>query len=179
MAPQLTQDGSANPIDLAGGCRPSMQFTLFTAIVPNGIALVSIIAGWAETPDGRAHSLSYIGCLIASLGSTWFWVSTGNWSQVGWSIACGMCYAVGMVLYVRTKPLSNVWGYHEWMHVCVTMGFLLNIVGVDNIARTCPTGQWPTPSDVNQSHNAGVETPLAIAFAVAIVTRILIRVGNA
>jgi hypothetical protein len=177
LAPQLTKDGGPNPIDVAGGCRPSVWFSLFTAILPNAIALAFILTGFAETPDGRAHPLSYVGCAVAAVGSTWYWGSTGNWGQVGWSVGCGTCYGVGMLLYVRTKPLSDVWGYHEWMHVCVTLGFVLNAFGVQNIADTCPTGQWPTTPALDDQAPL-LSGSLLTALMVGVAVRMLVAVGD-
>lgn len=38
--------------------------------------------------------------------------------------------------------MGERWGYHELMHVFVTLGFFATLAGIRNVALTCPEGQW-------------------------------------
>lgn len=47
----------------------------------------------------------------------------------------------------RPGPVgAKYWGYHEYMHIFITLGFVLNVFGVLNIASTCPADRWASSS---------------------------------
>ena len=121
------------------------RYTTFTVFLPNIVAVFAILSGWAQTKGGKAKPESYFGCGIATVASLAFWGSQGQWRQVLWGVACGFCYGGGMLCYVLERPGpvgQKYWGHHEYMHLLITLGFILNYRGMLEIAETCPTGQF-------------------------------------
>ena len=56
------------------------------------------------------------------------------------AVACAMCYGGGLALYAARWPgrQAKYWGYHEWMHVLITVSFYCNVRGVQHTAASCP-----------------------------------------
>ena len=121
----------------AARCRPPLAYTLATVVAPNTLGVLAILGG-SRSPR------VFGGCVVAAMATGAFW-STVDALLVLYTAASGLCYGLGMYLYVR-KPCSASmrWGYHEWMHVLVTVGFGVNVSGVSYMAVLCESEDTET-----------------------------------
>ena len=99
--------------------------------VPHLIALHHVAAG------SRARGVfapSLLGQLVVTLA---WWGSVGAAAALRWSTITIACYAAALALHKRFYNFHAVyWGYHEWMHVLVTVGFYTNVQCVLELTRT-------------------------------------------
>lgn len=116
-------------------CKPPLFFSVFTVIGPCLLGVLRVMCG-----DGNKPETVIMSCGIASM-STIMFLATLDVKASLWAVAAVSCYGVGMVLYVfrpgNKLRVSRVWGYHEWMHVAVTVGFVINIQGLEYITGLC------------------------------------------
>ena len=116
-------------------CTPPLIFSVLTVIGPCLLGMLRIMWG-----DGNKPETLIVSCGIAAVSTITF-LATVDIAAALWAVATVSCYAVGMALYVF-KPgdglsISRVWGYHEWMHVAVIVGFVVNIQALEYIANLC------------------------------------------
>ena len=123
MIPQLT----SNP-----ECHPSVWYSVMLILLPTSLQFIA-------TAVGTVSPFVHNGCIFASVAALcspmptnkiWWWKCV-----VGFS---GSSYALGFLLH-QCKPCKNAtyWGYHEWMHLSVTIGTVVNFWGLINVAHEC------------------------------------------
>ena len=115
-------------------CKPSLGYTLMTVVLPITASIVGVLRGMGPQV--------FVGSGIAFVSTIYFCynhapviieeddTTTDNRFLIH-TLLCALLYGSGLVLYVSQigghKP---IWGYHEWMHVLVTIGFLVNVRGL-------------------------------------------------
>ena len=104
-------------------CRPSFTFVLLTTLLPNLGTALMILAN-----DTRPRV--FVGCFVCSISAGVF-VATLDTGALVYILQTFSLYGCSMVLFVK-RPGGKCawWGYHEWMHVLVTLSFYLNYTGI-------------------------------------------------
>ena len=126
-APQLADDPE---------CRPSMMFTLLTAVIPNCICAPFVLAG-------NQHPLVWSGAIIASATTSVFFYTV---DLTLFALCCStlVAYGIGMYIFILQPAWSGRvalrWGFHEWFHVTIVIGFGLNIATMHRLASVCSSG---------------------------------------
>lgn len=124
VAPQLAIDPE---------CRPSMLFTLLTAVIPNSICAPFVLAGYQ-------HPLVWSGAIIASATTGVFFYTLDS---TLFTLCCCtlIAYGVGMYIFILQPTWSGRtalrWGFHEWFHVIIVIGFGFNIATIHRLASIC------------------------------------------
>ena len=105
-------------------CKPSHEVAMATVAIPVSLAVLGTWCGLGP--------IVFVGCAIA-FGQTLYFYGTqvNDDSFFVHSLACTALYGTGLALYVlKVGGHSRYWGYHEWMHLLVTLGFLVNARGL-------------------------------------------------
>lgn len=111
-------------------CNPPLAATLFAAVLPNGASAAAILAG-DKSPR------VFVGLVVCCCTMGVF-VATISWDMAFYIVTTFSLYAGSMYLFVaRPGGKARWWGYHEWMHVMVTLSFYYNYVGVDRMVEEC------------------------------------------
>jgi len=109
---------------VSGACKVSTTIAWGTVVLPVGLAIAGMWIGLGP--------IVFVGCAIAFGQTLWFYGFHVDDSTFFWhSLACAVLYGSGLALYVlQLGGSKRYWGYHEWMHLFVTLGFLVNARGL-------------------------------------------------
>ncbi|CAB9515040.1 expressed unknown protein [Seminavis robusta] len=127
-------------------CKPGAFYSLVTAAIPLGLAFIGILCGL-----GPIAFASFI-CPFAS--NLWFYGVHVEDSEVFYCmLGGGILHALGFSLYAsRAGGYHPFWGYHEWFHLFVTIGILVQVEGVFALSsytdEICTSGGSDTESIV-------------------------------
>ncbi|CAB9520752.1 expressed unknown protein [Seminavis robusta] len=111
MAPQLLESEA---------CKPDFLYSLLTVAFPVGVAFVGILCGIGP--------IAFTSFLFPFASTIWFYGLHVDDSQFFYgSVGCLVLYGLGFYLYANQAGGHHpFWGYHEWFHLFVTMGFAVN-----------------------------------------------------
>ena len=123
MIPQLT----GNP-----ACHPSIWYSVILILVPTSLQFIATVIG-------STSPVVQTGCLIATVAAIFSPMPSNKiwwWRYV--VLFSGSSYVLGLVLHT-CKPCKGAkyWGYHEWMHLSVTIGIAINYWGLIKVAHEC------------------------------------------
>ena len=106
------------------GCKPSYQVALVTIAIPVSLAALGIWCGCGP--------IVFVGCAVAAGQSFYFYAThVEDTTFLYYSLVCCTLYACGLALYVlQLGGHRRYWGYHEWMHLLVTLAFIVNARGL-------------------------------------------------
>jgi hypothetical protein len=117
-------------------CSPSPLYFLFLVACPNFISARMILRGAKR--HGRPDPLVFIGVLVSCVAMGLRWASTREYDLLAGLLGVTGLDALGMAVYLaQIGGQARIWGYHEWMHVSVGVGFYINIYLVALIADRC------------------------------------------
>ena len=121
FSPQLTSLPS---------CKPPLWISIAAVVVPNAIGAVFALKG-AQGPT------VFIGAGIAAVPTTIFWASY-DLLLATYSSTALLMYGIGLAIHtMQPAQPAKLWGHHEWTHVLITIGLVLNALGVIHLGNTC------------------------------------------
>lgn len=105
-------------------CKPTFLVSLSTVAIPVALSVLGVACGMGPIVFG--------GCGIAIASTLWFYGTQVQDNAFFFnSLACASLYGSGLLLYViQAGGHRRYWGYHEWMHVLITVGFVVNARGL-------------------------------------------------
>jgi hypothetical protein len=115
-------------------CRPPLAFSILTNAVPNLISAATVLKG--------SRSPNFIGGVaLANVACALHW-ATVDWRFVMMSAAICATYCVGFWFYLSRfdfgRPVhAEYWGYHEHMHVFITLAFGMHAAAIDFFVGEC------------------------------------------
>ena len=122
-------------------CRPALAFTVLTNAVPNLISAASVLRGSTVSPNFIwSVALSNLAC-----AAHW---ATIDARFVAMSVAICTTYCAGFWFYSTQfdfgRPVhAKYWGYHEHMHVFITIAFVMHAAAIHFFVSECT---MPRPS---------------------------------
>ncbi|CAB9515291.1 expressed unknown protein [Seminavis robusta] len=105
-------------------CKPDFLLSVGTVAVPVTLGIIGVLCGFGP--------IVFSSCAIAFVSNLWFlgWHVHDNLDAFYHTVGCLILYGSGLTLYAtQVGGHRKYWGYHEWMHLLVTMGILVNIRG--------------------------------------------------
>lgn len=105
-------------------CKQSYEVAMVTIAIPVSLAALGIWCGCGPKV--------FAGCGVAVISSLYFYgVHVQDAVFFNYSLACSTLYACALTLYVlQIGGHRRYWGYHEWMHLVVTLAFAVNARGL-------------------------------------------------
>lgn len=105
-------------------CKPDFLISLCTVAIPVGLSIVGVACGLGP--------IVFTGVAVAITQTIWWFGTQVHGASAMWhTVICAILYGSGLALYVsQAGGHRPYWGYHEWMHLLVTIGFLINIRGL-------------------------------------------------
>ena len=105
-------------------CKPSYGVAVLTIAIPVSLATLGIWCGLGP--------IVFVGCAVSAGTSFYFYGNHVNDTDyLYYSILCCTLYACALALYVlQVGGHKTWWGYHEWMHLVVTLAFIVNARGL-------------------------------------------------
>ena len=117
-------------------CRPPMSFTVWLVLLPNSVSAGMVLYG-AKLGD-RPSPLSFSGVLVSCVTMGMFWIYSKDYGLLAYELAVVSLDAIGMHVYaLQMGGDQPKWGFHEWMHLSVGIGFYINIYMVYVISQRC------------------------------------------
>eukprot|EP01044_Picomonas_judraskeda_P014611 COSAG03_NODE_2345_length_2863_cov_33.607698_4_plen_224_part_00 len=117
-------------------CRPAMSYTVWFNLLPNAVSGAMILYG--AQMNGRPSTLAFAGTTFSCVAMALYWIYTSNFDLLGYEMAVVSLDAVGMYVYaVQMGGPQPTWGFHEWMHLSVGIGFYINMYLVHVISQRC------------------------------------------
>ncbi|CAB9520755.1 expressed unknown protein [Seminavis robusta] len=129
MAPQLLESEA---------CKPDFSYSLATVAIPVTMSIIGVLCGLGP--------VVFASCGIAFASIFWFYGLQVDDSEFFYcSVGCLVLYGLGLSLYAgQVGGHKSFWGYHEWMHLIVTLGIAVNTRGVFVLSsytdEICSTG---------------------------------------
>ena len=105
-------------------CKPSYGVAVSTVAIPITMAALGIWCGLGP--------IVFVGCAVAAGTSFHFFFNhVEDTDYFYYSVLCCALYACALTLYVlQVGGHKEWWGYHEWMHLVVTLAFIVNVRGL-------------------------------------------------
>ena len=121
------------PTLTAGAHGPGWPAALTLIVAPHTIGLMTVLAGCSAR-------WVFLGSALAQLTISYTWINVPEATHAHcWSLVTTMSYAGALFIHkVYAGATAVWWGYHEWMHLIVTVGFYGNIQCVLAVANMTP-----------------------------------------
>eukprot|EP00797_Seminavis_robusta_P018565 Sro278_g106530.2 (193) ;mRNA; r:23675-24253 len=109
-------------------CKPPLAMAIGTVAIPLSLSTLGVACGMGP--------IIFVGCAVAFFSTTGWYIQhpalpDDNYTFVIHSAVCIVLYGVGLSLYVsQIGGQTKYWGYHEWMHLLVTLSFIVNARGL-------------------------------------------------
>lgn len=125
---------STQMLPCAATCSPPhAEFAVPFVLLPNCVSAAMILAGVKMGTRPSPYSFAGVGLSCVTMAA--YWSSSSDWDLLGFEAAVVALDAIGLYIYAtQAGGAATWWGFHEWMHLSVGIGFYLNIYLVSLIA---------------------------------------------
>ena len=116
-------------------CRPPLAFALLTNTIPNLVSAATVLRDSSLSPNFIwSVALANVACAL-------HWATIDS-RFVMMSIVTCATYCTGFWFYCTRfdfgRPLhAKYWGYHEHMHVFITLAFVMHAAAIDYFVAEC------------------------------------------
>lgn len=116
-------------------CRPPLAFTVLTNAVPNLASAATVLRDSTLSPNFIwSVALANVACAL-------HW-ATIDYRFVLMSMTICTTYCIGFWFYSTRfdfgRPLhAKYWGYHEHMHLFITIAFAMHVAAIEFFVRAC------------------------------------------
>lgn len=115
-------------------CRPPLAFTIVTNFVPNMLSAATVLN------DSRSPKF-IMSVVFANVACAMHWATIDSRFVLMSVTICGT-YCIGFWFYMSRfsfgRPVhAEYWGYHEHMHVFITLAFVMHVAAIDFFVKEC------------------------------------------